>query len=1443
MRKFYLLCTLLLVLSTASKVKGQDFSNKGKEFWLCFPSHVPSSGLANLVLFITSDKNSSGTVSVNGFNTTFTVTANQISSPINIPYANAYISDAQSGIVVNRGIRVKVDDGKPAVVVFAHIYAGFRSEASLILPVTTLGRKYYSSNFWQSSTNNSKSQFQIVATKPNTVVQYQLRRNGVLDPVVSTQTLANPGDVLQIQDNADLSGSVIESIATATASCNKIAVFSGSSALAIGSNRCTGNSYDPLFQQCYPVTSWGNNFGVVPLANNSNGFHVRVTASEDGTSVNFNGTNVKLDAGEYYPATSPSPQSFTEPLTISADKPISVSQYLMSGNCAGSNSVPGASNDQGDPDMIILNPVEQSIRDINIFSSNLQNIRTKFLCVYMKSSVASTFRINNAAPMGNFVPMPQNNGYSYLVEDLTTYGTQSFRLTADSGFNAITYGMGDAESYGYSAGTNVTDRYQFLSVTNEYASVNIPAACRNTPFRLSMTFPYQPSEIIWKFNGLLPDITLSSPTHNGTEVVDGKTLYRYDLPNPFLVSTAGSYPITVLAQNPTSDGCNGEQEIELELEIYEAPVANFNFTSNGCVSSPVDFTDASVNNSGRTIDRWHWNFGDGNTEDGVTSVSHNYTGPGTYNVKYTVITDVGCKADTVIKAVVLNDPPVAQFTTAAPYCVGKEITFTDQSPANPASPIVKWTWDFGDGSPLVTSTTNANQTHTYANTGTYTATLVVEAASGCLSLVASMPVTIHPNPVVDFSLPSVCLPAGAAQFNDLSTISDGTANQFTYAWNFGDGSAVSTIKDPLHNYAGVGPFNVELAVTSGNGCISTLTKALTTVYAEPMALFNSPAEVCAGSTINFTDQSTAAGSTVTGWEWDFGDGTQSTDRNPAKTFTVPGTYTVTLNVTTALGCRTVSTTNIATHIVTVNPLPVADFTLSLPGCAGQGVTFTDASVPNAGTITKWNWSYGDASTTVATTGSPVIHSYQQTGNYTATLQVETDKGCLSTLVSQDILVNPVPVAAFTPPNICVNDANTPFLESSTISAGSVIGWEWNFGDPNATGGNPNTSTLQQPSHHYTQPGNYDVQLIATSDAGCRDTLQQSFQVNGGVLTPRFTVENNTTLCSNQEIVIRDASQVDAGSIIRVEILWDENDPSTRVVDNDPQPGKFYTHRYPEFGSPASRTYRVQYAIYSGATCVNTITQDITLLATPQLALDAVAPVCDNAAPFQLVVQLQNGLPGSGVFSGAGVSSSGMFDPSLAGPGMKSIVYTYTGTNGCSNTITKVVEVNPTPIADAGPDKVVLEGGKVKLTPTLITGIPVTYTWTPPTWLDNPAIAQPESSPLTDFNYRLTVTSDKGCTTFDDVAVTLLRAPVIPNIFSPNGDGINDRWVIEYLDTYPGCIVQIFNRYGQRIHQFVNYTTPWDGKINGKDAPIGTYYYIIDPKNGRKPMTGYVDIIR
>jgi gliding motility-associated-like protein len=92
-------------------------------------------------------------------------------------------------------------------------------------------------------------------------------------------------------------------------------------------------------------------------------------------------------------------------------------------------------------------------------------------------------------------------------------------------------------------------------------------------------------------------------------------------------------------------------------------------------------------------------------------------------------------------------------------------------------------------------------------------------------------------------------------------------------------------------------------------------------------------------------------------------------------------------------------------------------------------------------------------------------------------------------------------------------------------------------------------------------------------------------------------------------------------------------------------------------------------------------------------------------------------------------------------------------------------------------------------------------------------------------------------------LTVLKLPTPPNTFSPNGDGINDFWEVKYLDQYPGCVVELFDPRGQMLYRSVGYQKPWDGTLNGRILPTGTYYYIIDPKNGRKKMAGFITILK
>jgi len=238
------------------------------------------------------------------------------------------------------------------------------------------------------------------------------------------------------------------------------------------------------------------------------------------------------------------------------------------------------------------------------------------------------------------------------------------------------------------------------------------------------------------------------------------------------------------------------------------------------------------------------------------------------------------------------------------------------------------------------------------------------------------------------------------------------------------------------------------------------------------------------------------------------------------------------------------------------------------------------------------------------------------------------------------------------------------------------------------------------------------------------------------------------------------------------------------------------------------------------------------------------PVCEEIPAFKIVSAREiYGFAGTGTFFGDGiVANNGLFNPSAARPGSHTIRYSFNATNGCNAFADQDIRVYPTPVADAGPDRTVLEGGYGVLMGNG-TGNNVSYLWSPATGVNDTKVAKPQVAPKDDMYYKLTVTSADGCVASDEVFVKVLKTPIIPNAFTPNGDGINDTWVIPFLDTYPGCTVDVFNRYGAKVFSSIGYGRAWDGTMNGSPLPVGTYYWIINPKNGRKQMNGSVTIIR
>ena len=263
----------------------------------------------------------------------------------------------------------------------------------------------------------------------------------------------------------------------------------------------------------------------------------------------------------------------------------------------------------------------------------------------------------------------------------------------------------------------------------------------------------------------------------------------------------------------------------------------------------------------------------------------------------------------------------------------------------------------------------------------------------------------------------------------------------------------------------------------------------------------------------------------------------------------------------------------------------------------------------------------------------------------------------------------------------------------------------------------------------------------------------------------YRTKSRGTLQSNREISISNNSVVDFGNITRLEIFWDAlNNPGQSEADETPATGKIYTHTYPEFGTPLTKTFTIRFVAYSGLSCVSEVSRVITLQASPQVTFTPLASVCEEINAFQITQARENaGLAGTGIFSGTGVSATGLFDPGAARQGNYIIRYTFNAANGCTAFREQSIQVDPTPRVDAGPDRTVLEGGYIIINGTS-TGTGLNVNWTPPTGLDNPAILTPRATPIVDTRYTLQVTSGQGCSASDDVFVKVLlkRLSCVPN---------------------------------------------------------------------------------
>jgi gliding motility-associated-like protein len=742
-------------------------------------------------------------------------------------------------------------------------------------------------------------------------------------------------------------------------------------------------------------------------------------------------------------------------------------------------------------------------------------------------------------------------------------------------------------------------------------------------------------------------------------------------------------------------------------------------------------------------------------------------------------------------AVVVQPPPAVNFAASA-ACAGQSTAFTNGT-AVPAGTTATYTWDFGDGTGAVLP----HPVHTFPAAGTYQVTLTVTTHRGCVASLTKA-VVVNPPPSVDFAQANVCL-GSPMSFNNLTTISAGTIAG--YRWNFGDGTGTSTLKDPVYTYARAGTYQVTLTATSSAtpACAATITRTVTVFTASSVDFAAAPA--CFGEQTTFTNKTYNAAGGLT-YAWDFGDGATSTDVNPAHAYAAPGVYQVRLTASTAANCS-----NAVVRQVTVHPSPVAAFTAA-DVCLQAPVLLVNQSVTGNETV-AYQWTFGDGSSSAEASPS---HVYATAGVYQVVLTVTTATGCRST-AARTVRVHALPEARFTFGNGCQGDP-IAFNNLSAIAAGGLA-YAWDFGDGS-------TSTQINPSHPYAVASTYTVRLTATSGSGCQDVLEKTVAIHERPVV-NFSA---AAVCDGKTTVFANLTAAPASTAYN----WDFGDGTSSTVAS---PVKQYLN-------PGRYTVTLRATTASG--CGAGATQTVTVHAMPVASFRA-ADVCEGEA---VRVENRSAIPaGSLTYQwdmGDGTTS---VVPApvhrYARPGTYTITLRVTSDAGCRDSLTRYVTVHQLPVAEAGPDVTASKGFGVRLQ----AAGGVQYRWAPVDGLSDPDAAAPIARPAATTTYTVTVTSATGCTSIDEVTVTVQQdyKLIASNVLTPDGNGVNDTWHIFNIETYGTCNVRVVDRWGKQVYRQDNYQNDWQG-TSGRDVlPDGTYYYIITFRDSREVYKGALTILR
>lgn len=928
---------------------------------------------------------------------------------------------------------------------------------------------------------------------------------------------------------------------------------------------------------------------------------------------------------------------------------------------------------------------------------------------------------------------------------------------------------------------------------------------------------------------------------------NGQT-YTGTTPPPQVYTTGGQYSVTLSVN--TASGCTGSTTQNNYINIVNITAGFEADETGGCDPHTVNFTDTSSSpNPANPIVSWQWNFGNGQTFNGQNPPPQTYgLNPGLYDVTLVVTSQSGC-IDTMFMNdyITVGHIDLVDFTVSPLVtCAKQNVNFTNGTvitvPHQPNE--VSYFWDFGDG-----TSTQEDPTHQFTQDTGYISVQLVVDFRGCKDSITIDSAVYVLAPIAQFnpSTQLVCNPAGFPvniAFTD-NAIHGELPDNVNMTWEWGDGTPNTNIGNAVldgpnngntsHSFAGYGSYTVEQVVRNfTTGCSDSITKAIH--ISQIAAQFTrSNDSVCRNDTL-FLFNGSSSWSTppnphpITTWSYAMGNGqTVTTGPNPTYVYTTQGLYNITLTVTNSVGC-----TAQMTHPVRVLNVPFPIITaLDAVGCSPFPVTFTNGSmaVGNGMPLSYFVTTFSDDNSSVTTNNvnQPINHTFVGNGVYLATMIAYDQFGCESTPATVPVTITK-PTANFTFPSVvCFPDTNL------TVNASTGVGnltYEWYVNNQQVgTGTDTSILSVLQPNLPIGQiSSTFNLSLVAIDSNGCEDTLTQAITVSLPQAIPTYTFSgavlnaNGEYDCPPLFANCQDSSQ-SVGNITAWD--WQFGDGNNSTLE-DP-----------------SNTFVVNgnFDLYLSVTdqygCVDDTTiLDYVAIGGPQgdpIALQN-GNICAQGAAFVV----QNPVDVDSVFwdmgDGTYVYNETNFVYNYQNPGTYVATVTIMNQAGCAiTTVLDSVTVfddglnanfSASPVSVEQNDVITLDD----LSSFLVNPI-VNWTWS----VGNDTLNsvnngadQYFSAPISgNYTITLTVVDNLGCEDDYSLMVTVIDPVLsIPNVVTPNGDGINDELIFSevYFKNYS---VEIFNRWGHLVYTIKDQTgiAIWDAATSdGTPVTDGVYFY-------------------